>query len=97
MKGRDQASTDFLALAFDEAVSFFGYNANVKGLKQFRSVEDYLSKVGTENAFELLGYRGNRQRGKSNPVHLPSYTQRNALHSLVPFQTRTPGNGISPS
>ena len=52
----DQESADFLARAFEDAVRFFGYNVNVKGFGHFRTLDDYLSKVGTENAFEALRY-----------------------------------------
>ena len=84
LKGRDQESTDFLALAFDDAVSFFGYNANVKGLKQFRSVEDYLSKVGTENAFELLRYWaiGETGKGESPIPYISPLIHREMLCAL---------------
>ena len=56
LKECDQESADFLALAFDDAVSFFGYNVNVKGFEQFSSLDDYLSRVGTEKTFESLRY-----------------------------------------
>ena len=52
----DKAAADYLAKAFDEAVMFYGYNINVKGLTQFRSLQDYLGKVGTEKAFQALRY-----------------------------------------
>ena len=46
----DKDSADFLAEAFEDVVSSFGYNVNVKGFGHFRSLGDYLSKVGTEKA-----------------------------------------------
>ncbi len=56
LKKCDQEAADYLATAFADAVSFFGYNVNRKGFKHFRSLDDYLSKVGTEKAFGLLRY-----------------------------------------
>ncbi len=52
----DKDSADFLAEAFEDAVRFFGYNVNVKGFRHFRSLDDYLSKVATEKAFDALRY-----------------------------------------
>ena len=52
----DSGSAEYLATAFDDAVTFFGYNVHVKGFKQFRSLGDYLSKVGTKKAFNALRY-----------------------------------------
>ena len=56
LKKCDQESADYLAKAFKDAVRFFGYNVNAKGFRQFRSLDDYLSKVGTKNAFNFLRY-----------------------------------------
>ena len=50
----DQRSANYLAKAFGDAVEFFGYNLNVVG--HFRSLDDYLAKVGTEGAFEEFRY-----------------------------------------
>ncbi len=77
LKDCDRESADFLALAFDDAVSFFRYNFNVKGFEQFRSLDDYLSRVGTEKAFESLRYWAIGETGKgespipyiSPPIH----------------------------
>ena len=77
LKKCDQESAGYLATAFENAVSFFGYNVNAKGFKQFRSLDDYLSKVGTEKAFELLRYWAIGETGKgespiryiSPPIH----------------------------
>ena len=52
----DSDSADFLSEAFDDAVAFFGYNVNARGFTQFRSLEIYLSRVGTDKAFEALRY-----------------------------------------
>ncbi len=73
----DQDSADYLATAFQDAVSFFGYNVNAKGFGPFRSLDDYLSIVGTEKAFELLRFWAIGEAGKgespiqyiSPPVH----------------------------
>ena len=60
----DEESATFLAFSFENAVSFFGYNVNAKGFTQFRSLDDYLSKVGTEKAFEELRYWALGETGK---------------------------------
>ena len=70
-------SSDYLGRAFEDAVGFFGYNVNRKGFGHFRSLEDYLAKVGTEKAFEELRYWAIGQSGKgespipyiSTPIH----------------------------
>ena len=73
----DSDSADFLSEAFDDAVTFFGYNVNAKGFTQFRSLEVYLSRVGTDKSFEALRYWAIGEPGKGNspipyispPVH----------------------------
>ena len=52
----DKKSADYLARAFDDAVTFYGYNPNVKGLRQFRSLAAYLCQVGTDKAFDAMRY-----------------------------------------
>ena len=52
----DKDSADYLASAFDDAVNFYGFNPNSKGLGYLSSLDAYLSKVGTEKAFEALRY-----------------------------------------
>ena len=52
----DKASADFLSVAFQDAVKFFGYKVNTTGFRHFRSLEDYLTKVGTKKVFEELRY-----------------------------------------
>lgn len=73
----DSDSADFLFEAFDDAVTFFGYNVNARGFTQFCSLEVYLSRVGTDRAFEALRYWAIGETGKgdspipyiSPPVH----------------------------
>ena len=62
----DLDCTDYLSEAFEDAVKFFGYNFNVKGFGQFRSLGDYLSKVGGEKAFDELRYWAIGEFDKSN-------------------------------
>ena len=77
LRSCDSDCADFLSEAFDDAVTFFGYNVNAKGFSQFRSLEIYLSRVGTEKAFEALRYWAIGEEGKgdspipyiSPPVH----------------------------
>ncbi len=52
----NEEAARFLAEAFDDAVKFFGINVNVSGRRHFRSLNDYLSKVGTDKAFDALRY-----------------------------------------
>ena len=52
----DQQSAHYLAKAFDDAVSFFGYDVKTKGLGHFRSLDGYLAKVGTAKAYEEFRY-----------------------------------------
>ena len=47
---------DYLDSVFSDAVSFFGYNVNVKGYGQLRSLKIYLESVGTDKAFKVLRY-----------------------------------------
>ena len=56
LKKCDKDAAAFLAEAFKDAFRFFGYNVNAKGFGHFRSLGDYLSKVGTEKAFDALRY-----------------------------------------
>ncbi len=44
----DRESADFLNGSFCDAVEFYGYNVNFKGFGHFRSLKDYLAKVGGE-------------------------------------------------
>ena len=46
----------FLGESFDDAVEFFGINVNASGRGHFRSLHDYLSKAGTDIAFDALRY-----------------------------------------
>ena len=77
LRSCDGDCADFLSGAFDDAVEFFGYNVNAKGFTQFRSLEIYLSRVGTDKAFEALRYWAIGESGKgdspvpyiSPPVH----------------------------
>ena len=75
----NQGVSDYLANAFSDAVEFYGYNVNVKGLTQFRSIQDYFTKVGTENSFEELRYwaiGGSGRRVDPVPyISLPIYRE----------------------
>ena len=56
LSGLNKSASEYLAGAFDDAVSFFGYNVKVKGLKHFGSINEYLSKVGTRRSFKIFRY-----------------------------------------
>ena len=64
----DASSADYLAKAFDDAVNFFGYNVNVSRFGHFRSLYDYLSKTGTENAFKAFRYWARGESSKVDPI-----------------------------
>ena len=84
LKAQDQESADYLATAFQDAVGFYGYNVNVKGFGQFRSLDDYLSKVGTEKAFEELRYWaiGETSKGESPIPYISPPIHRELLCAL---------------
>ena len=66
-------SADFLGKAFCDAVKFYGYNVKFKGFGHFRSLQDYLSKVGGEKTFELLRYWAiGETPSEENPIGLIS-------------------------
>ncbi|MCY4366427.1 MAG: hypothetical protein OXE17_09420 [Chloroflexi bacterium] len=56
IKNVDPDSADFLARAFKDAVEFYGYNPKRSGFEQFKSLEEYFSKVGGKKAFDALRY-----------------------------------------
>ena len=68
MRECDEESADYLAIAFEDAVKFYGYKVNVKGLRHFRSLDNYLSKVGTDKAFEELRYWAIGESSKDETV-----------------------------
>ena len=68
LKKCDPESADYLATAFKDAVSFFGYNFNRKGFGHFRSLGGYLSQVGTEKAFGLFRYWAIEEEGKGESL-----------------------------
>ena len=77
-------SADFLAEAFEDAVRFFGYNVNVKGFEHFSSLDNYLSKVGTKNAFDALRYWAIGESPKGgNPIpSISPLIHRELLYAL---------------
>ena len=56
LKEVDSYSANFLATAFDDAVNFYGYNPNRSGFEQFKSIDQYFSRVGGKKAFDALRY-----------------------------------------
>ena len=84
----DKASAEYLGGAFEDAVEFFGYNVNERGLGHFRSIDSYLSKVGTEDTFETLRYWAIGESGKGGKplaVYITGNSQRAALCAVVRF------------
>ena len=93
LRNCDAGAADYLATAFEDAVNFFGYNVNVKGFGHFRSLEDYLSKVGTESSFEELRYWaiGETSKGESLiPYISPPIHRELSLRSMVPLPAQPP-------
>ena len=84
LKEVNQESADYLARAFEDAVGFFGYNVRTKGFKQFRSLDDYLTKVGTDKAFEALRYWaiGESSKGASPISYISLAIHRELLCAL---------------
>ena len=56
LKKHDQASARFLAYVFQDAVVFYGYNTNAPDFRHLRTIDDYLSKTGNQNAFDAFRY-----------------------------------------
>ncbi len=52
----DTNSAEFLATAFEDAVSFYGYNPKRSGFEHFQSIVVYFSRVGGKKAFDALRY-----------------------------------------
>ncbi|MCY3801759.1 MAG: hypothetical protein OXG46_09280 [Chloroflexi bacterium] len=80
----DEKSAEYLATAFDDAVGFFRYNVNKRGFKQFRSFDDYLTKAGTDRAFEALRYWaiGESSKGASPISHISLAIHRELLRAV---------------
>ena len=65
----DRESADYLSVAFDDAIKFFRYNTNRTGFYQFRSLNNYFSKVGGEKAFDELRYWAiGQSSGADSPI-----------------------------
>ena len=70
----DASSAFYFATAFKDAVTFFGYNTEVGEFGHLSSLGDYLSKAGTESAFQELRYwaiEGTRKRQSAIPYIEP--------------------------
>ena len=52
----DTSTAEYLDLAFDAAVQFYGLNTNRGELKHLRSLHTYLSLTGTAAAFDKMRY-----------------------------------------
>ena len=96
----DSGSSDYLSAAFDDAVSFFGYNVKAKGFRYLRTLNDYLSKVGTEKTFELLRYWaiGETGQGESSIQYILPPIHRELLCALwclfLPTRRDTVSDGV---
>ncbi len=80
----DEKSAIFLDKAFKDAIDFFGFNANIPGLRHLRSLDDYLSKTGHDNAFNALRYWAiGEQPNGVNPIYLISLSVHRELLCAV--------------
>lgn len=77
-------SAEYLQSAFADSIRFFGYNVNRTGFRQFRSLDTYLSRVGTEDAFDKLRYWviGESTRGQSPISYISLSIHRELLCAL---------------
>ena len=64
----DAASADYLDESFEDAVRYFGYDVDDDRFEHFRSLEDYLVKVGTKEHFEALRYWAIGESSDENPI-----------------------------
>ena len=79
VKERDEESAGYLAKAFDDAVKFFGYDVNDDKFRNLQSIEEYLSRVGTQKAFKALRYWAiGEPLGGDDPIQYLSHT----LHTI---------------
>ncbi len=84
----------FLSKSFDEAVRLYRYNVNAAGLEHLKSLEHYLSSVGSTNAFNEMRYWEITQSLDQEVLHRISLPiHRELLHALrqlfMPSNRRT--------
>ena len=95
LRNRDVSSAVYIATAFEDAVRFFGYNLKAGGYGHFRSLDDYLSKAGTESAFQELRYWAieGTSKGESAIPHISPPIHRELLcavwHLFLPSGRQT--------
>ena len=100
LRKHNQEASRYLARAFDDAVRFFGYNPNAKGLSQFRSIDEYFSKVGTKKSFQDLRYWAiDNPSTTDNPIRdISPLIHRELLHALsivfLPNRRETVSNRV---
>lgn len=84
LRATDLASADFLDVAFQDAVAFYGYDINREGFRHYCSLDVYLSQTGTKEAFEVLRYWPiGESSPKGNPFHdISLHIQRELLCAL---------------
>lgn len=56
LKQLDPGAEAYLSYAFDDAVSFYGYNTNAHDFKHLKSLNQYFEETGTQNAFQKMRY-----------------------------------------
>ena len=79
----DAASADYLDESFEDAVRYFGYDVDDDRFEHFRSLKDYLVKVGTKEHFEALRYWAIGESSDENPIpHILPPIHRELLYAL---------------
>ena len=56
LRKADSDASEFLLVAFQDAVEFFSLNHNAEGLDHLRTLPEYLARTGGEKAFEVYRY-----------------------------------------
>ena len=77
-------AAEFLAIAFEDAVKFYGYNMNAKKFRHFCSLNDYFIKTGTEKAFNVMRYWALEESSEGeNPIpYISMPVHRELLYAL---------------
>ena len=52
----DPDAAEFLSVAFNDAVEFFGLNPNAKSFEHLRTLPEYFARTGGQKAFEVYRY-----------------------------------------
>ena len=56
LRNADSDASEFLLMAFQDAVKFFSLNTNAKEFSHLRTLQEYLARTGGERAFKVYRY-----------------------------------------